>query len=106
MQKLIFRNGNGVEVDFTSGDFGIVNWTGFSEADLNIQTQQVPFNDGSVYLDSLIQDRVISITLAINDEKNLEKRYTLRRNDQKFGYYHLGPAGKGAQQQGQSLLQL
>lgn len=79
MQKLIFRNGNGVEVDFTSGDFGIVNWTGFSEADLNIQTQQVPFNDGSVYLDSLIQDRVISITLAINDEKNLEKRYTLRR---------------------------
>ena len=79
MQKLIFRNGNGVEVDFTSGDFGIVNWTGFSEADLNIQTQQVPFNDGSVYLDSFIQDRVISITLAINDEKNLEKRYTLRR---------------------------
>ena len=79
MQKLIFRNGNGVEVDFTSGDFGIVNWTGLSEADLNIQTQQVPFNDGSVYLDSLIQDRVINITLAINDEKNLEKRYTLRR---------------------------
>lgn len=79
MQKLIFRNGNGVEVDFTSGDFGIVNWTGFSEADLNIQTQQVPFNDGSVYLDSLIQDRVINITLAINDEKNLKKRYTLRR---------------------------
>lgn len=79
MQKLIFRNGNGVELDLTSGDFGIVEWKGFSEADLNIQTQQVPFNDGSVFLDGLIQDRVIDITLAINDEKNLEKRYTLRR---------------------------
>lgn len=28
-----------------------------------------------------------------NDLDELAERYTLRRNDQKFGYYHLGPAG-------------
>ena len=28
-----------------------------------------------------------------NDLNELAERYTLRRNDQKFGYYHLGPAG-------------
>lgn len=80
MQKLIFRNANGVEVDLTSGDFGITEWKGFSDVSLNLQTQQVPFQDGSVYLDGLLGNREISVTLAVNDNNDLEKRYELRRN--------------------------
>ena len=80
MQKLIFRNANGVEVDLTSGDFGITDWKGFSDVSLNLQTQQVPFQDGSVYLDGLLGNREISVTLAVNDNNDLEKRYELRRN--------------------------
>lgn len=79
MQKLKFINSNGVEIDLTTGDFGITNWNGFSNVGLNLQTQQVPFNDGSVFLDSLLSNREINITLAINDDNNLEKRYRLRR---------------------------
>ena len=71
---------NGVEVDLTSGNFGITEWKGFSDVSLNLQTQQVPFQDGSVYLDGLLGNREISVTLAVNDNNDLEKRYELRRN--------------------------
>lgn len=79
MQKLKFINANGIEIDLTTGNFGITDWNGFSNVGLNLQTQQVPFNDGSVFLDSLLSDREINVTLAMNDDNNLEKRYKLRR---------------------------
>lgn len=79
MQKLVFRNPNGEEIDFTSGDFGVTKWEGFSHVDMDVQSQQVPFNDGSVFLDALLGERDLSITVAINDDGDLEKRYRLKR---------------------------
>ena len=79
MQKLRYVNGNGVEIDLTSGNYGITAISGLSNANLNLQTQQVPNNDGSVYIDSLLDNRTIDITVALNDDNNLEKRYRLRR---------------------------
>ena len=79
MQKLRYVNGNGVEIDLTSGNYGITAISGLSNANLNLQTQQVPNNDGSVYIDSLLDNRPIDITVALNDDNNLEKRYRLRR---------------------------
>ena len=79
MQKLRFVNGNGIEINLTSGRYGVTEWSGFSNADLNIQSQQVPFQDGAVFLDALYNPRELSITLAINDENDLEKRYELKR---------------------------
>ena len=79
MQKLVFRNANGIEIDLTSDPFGITEWEGFSADELNIQSQQVPFNDGSVFLDALLGERTLSVTVAMNDGNDLEKRYRLRR---------------------------
>ena len=79
MQKLVFTNSKGATIDLTSGNFGITNWDGLSGADLNIQTQQVPFEDGGVFLDALIEQREISLTLAIKDDNNLQTRYEKRR---------------------------
>lgn len=79
MQKLIYRNPNGEEIDFTSGDFGVTKWSGFSKVDMDVQSQQVPFHDGSVFLDALLGERELSITVAVNDDNNLEKRYRLKR---------------------------
>lgn len=79
MQKLVFRNANGIELDLTSDPFGITEWEGFSADELNIQSQQVPFQDGGVFLDALLDQRELSVTVAMNDENNLEKRYRLRR---------------------------
>ena len=79
MQKLVFINGNGNEIDLTSGNFGITNWEGFANTALNIQTQQVPFEDGGVYLDALMEQREIAVTVAIYDGNNLELRYQKKR---------------------------
>lgn len=79
MQKLVFRNANGTELDLTSDPFGITEWEGFSADELNIQSQQVPFQDGSVFLDALLGERELAVTVAMNDGNNLEKRYRLRR---------------------------
>ena len=79
MQKLIFVNGNEKEIDLTAGDFGITNWSGLSNTSLNLQTQQVPYQDGSVFIDALLENREISVTVAVKDDNDLYKRYQLKR---------------------------
>ena len=79
MQKLVWQNANGDTIDLTSGSYGITEWEGFSNASLNIQSQQVPFQDGAVFLDALIEPRELSVTLAMQDNNDLELRYQLRR---------------------------
>lgn len=79
MQKLVFRNANGIELDLTSDPFGITEWAGFSADELNVQSQQVPFQDGAVFLDALLGERELSVTVAMQDNNNLETRYQLRR---------------------------
>lgn len=79
MQKLVFTNGGGQSIDLTSGNFGITNWEGLSGVGLNIQTQQVPFQDGGVFLDALMEQREISVTVAIQDNNDLSLRYELKR---------------------------
>ena len=79
MQKLVWQNANGVEIDLTSGNYGITEWEGFSNTSLNIQSQQVPFQDGGVFLDALMEQREMTITLAIQDNNNLALRYQQRR---------------------------
>ena len=79
MQKLVWQNANGLEIDLTSGNYGITEWEGFSGTGLNIQSQTIPFQDGSVFLDALIEQRELSVTLAMQDNNNLETRYQQRR---------------------------
>ena len=79
MQRLVWQNSNGDEINLTSGNYGITNWEGFSNTSLNIQSQQVPFQDGGVFLDALMEQRELSVTLAMYDGGNLETRYRMRR---------------------------
>ena len=79
MQKIKFINANGVEIDFTSGCYGVTGWKGLSNANLNLQTQKVPNYDGSVYIDGLLENRTIELTLCIDDNNNLAVRYAKRK---------------------------
>lgn len=79
MQKLIWQNSNGESVDLTQAPYGITNWVGFSNTSLNIQSQQVPFQDGGVFLDALMEQRELAVTLAMQDNNDLEARYRMRR---------------------------
>lgn len=79
MQKLVWQNTNSDVIDLTSGNYAITEWEGFANTTLNVQSQQVPFQDGGVFLDALIEQRELSVTLAMNDNGNLEERYRMRR---------------------------
>ena len=79
MQKLIFRNNKNEEIDLTSFPYGITDWNGLSNTELEVQSQQVPLHDGSVFLDALLSERELTFTLAINDNKKLKKRYEYHR---------------------------
>ena len=79
MQKLVWKNSLGDEIDLTSGNYGITQWDGFSNTSLNIQSQQVPFQDGGIFLDALMEQRELSVTLKVQDNGNLEERYRMRR---------------------------
>lgn len=79
MQKLTYTNSQDVTIDLTTAPFGITEWEGFSNVSMDVQTQTVPFVDGSVYIDNLLDNRELSVTVAINDENNLKRRYELRR---------------------------
>lgn len=79
MQKLSFTNSLGETIDLTGGSYGVTEWNGLSECSIDIQSQSVPFHDGSVYLDSLLGDRELSFTVAINDGGVLYERYRLKR---------------------------
>ena len=79
MQKLVWQNSIGNEIDLTTNPYGITEWEGFANTSLNIQSQQVPFQDGGVFLDALIEQRELTVTLAMNDGGNLEERYRMRR---------------------------
>ena len=58
MQKLVWINSKGTEINLTSGDYGITEWEGFSACDVEVQTQNVPFQDGSVFLDALLNNKL------------------------------------------------
>ena len=79
MQKLVWKNSLGDEIDLTSGNYGITQWDGFSNTSLNIQSQQVPFQDSGIFLDALMEQRELSVTLKVQDNGNLEERYRMRR---------------------------
>ena len=75
MQKLVWQNANGVELDLTSGNYGITEWEGRGNASLNIQSQQVLFK---MVVFSFRAEGII-VTLAMQDNNNLELRYQQRR---------------------------
>ena len=80
MQKLRFVNANGDEIDFTDFEnFGVTSWDGLDKTNLDVQSQTSPFQDGSVFLDAVLQDRDLSFTVCINDKGDLKKRYELKR---------------------------
>ena len=81
MQKLVFTNANGESVDFTDFEnYCVTSWEGFANVSQEVQSQTVPFHDGSVYIDTLLNDRDLTITVAMNDKGNLQRRYELKEN--------------------------
>lgn len=79
MQRLSFTNGKNISVNLTEDPFGITEWEGFSGVDMEVQSQTVPFVDGSVFIDAYLENRELAVTLAMQDNGSMRTRYELRR---------------------------
>ncbi len=66
MQRIIFINSRGQSVELkSSAPFLLQSIDGLGDVDADIQTQKAPFQDGSTYIDSVMQERAISLEVAI-----------------------------------------
>ncbi|RDE19260.1 phage tail family protein [Parageobacillus thermoglucosidasius] len=66
MQRIIFTNARGQSVELkSSAPFLLQSIDGLGDVDADIQMQKAPFQDGSTYIDSVLQERAISIEIAI-----------------------------------------
>lgn len=66
MQRIIFTNARGQSVELkSSAPFLLQSVDGLGDVDADIQTQRAPFQDGSTYIDSVLQERAISLEVVI-----------------------------------------
>jgi hypothetical protein len=66
MQRITFTNARDQSVELkSSAPFLLQSIDGLGDVDADIQTQKAPFQDGSTYIDSVLQERTISLQIAI-----------------------------------------
>jgi hypothetical protein len=66
MQRILFTNSRGQSVELkSSAPFLLQSIDGLGDVDADIQTQKAPFQDGSTYIDSVLQERAISLEIVI-----------------------------------------
>lgn len=71
MQRIIFTNARGQSVELkSSAPFLLQSIEGLGDVDADIQTQKAPFQDGSTYIDSVLQERAISLEIVILADKS------------------------------------
>lgn len=76
MLKLIFTNSRGRTIELYSAPFRLSKVEGLGDVGAEIQTQRAPYQDGSTFIDALLEERPISIELTIRckDELDLSAR--------------------------------
>jgi hypothetical protein len=81
MEKIIFTNSNGQSIEFGSGKpYILQSLSGVGGIETEVYMEKSPFQDGSTYLDTGLNPRVISLEAAIigkNDSDLYNKRHRL-----------------------------
>lgn len=71
MSKVIFTNKNGQSIELiNSAPFLLLTIDGLGDVDADIQTQKAPFQDGSTFIDSVLNERPIYIQAVIMADDN------------------------------------
>ncbi|WP_350494376.1 phage tail domain-containing protein [Peribacillus frigoritolerans] len=79
MQKLIYTNSRGDSVTIGHNPpFQLASIEGLGDLDADIQTNKAAYQDGSTYLDTLLNERNISIGVRIKGD-SIEELFELRR---------------------------
>lgn len=76
---LRYENDIGAVVEFSTDNYRVISHEGFGEVSADVQTQKAPFQDGSTYLDSVLNNRFLFIDFLIIGD-NYEELQRMRRH--------------------------
>jgi hypothetical protein len=78
MEKLIFTNSKGISIEIgNQAPFVLKKILGLDGMNVNVQTKKAPFQLGKSYIDSTVDERLLSIHLALLND-NEEEKFRLR----------------------------
>jgi len=72
MIKLIYTNARGQTAELYSNPFRLSKVEGLGDVGADIQTQRAPYQDGSTFIDSILEERNISVELTIRGKDELD----------------------------------
>jgi hypothetical protein len=78
MREIVFTNANGVSITLGSSPILIDSITGLGGAPVSIQYQKAPYQDGSTYIDALMENRIITVDCTLSAAATLTAQYTQR----------------------------
>jgi hypothetical protein len=78
MREIVFTNANGVSITLGSSPILIDSITGLGGAPVSIQYQKAPYQDGSTYIDALMENRIITVDCTLSAATTLTAQYTQR----------------------------
>lgn len=91
MFKLRFTSADGRKIELFSRPYRLFQVDGLGDVDAETQTQRAPFQDGSKFIDNILQERTISIYLKIVGKDKVE----LERNRKKLSSIFNPKLGEG-----------
>ncbi|MCR6112694.1 phage tail family protein [Bacillus sp. A301a_S52] len=73
MFKLIYTNSANQSIELYEAPYRLINVEGLGGTEVDVQTQKSPYQDGSTYVDSVLENKSIEIQIKItgNDESDL-----------------------------------
>jgi phage-related protein len=71
--KLIYTNSANQSIELYEAPYRLINVEGLGGTEVDVQTQKSPYQDGSTYVDSVLENKSIEIQIKItgNDESDL-----------------------------------
>ena len=85
-----YENANGKQIELSSDKYRLTSINGVGGPDTDVQTQKAAYQDGTTYIDTLLENRDIDFEIAIIAIDN-EELYELRRHLVEVFNPKLGP---------------
>lgn len=75
MFKLLFTNSKGESIELFGRPFRLLRFEGLGDVEADVQRQKSPFQDGTTYIDSVLEDKSFEIELKITAKNQDELAY-------------------------------
>lgn len=69
---LTFTNANSEEFTISPPNYLLLNFDGFEQGQVNIQSSKAPYQDGETYIDNIFAKKVITLTIALYGDTQQE----------------------------------